>query len=186
MRIGNRPFIVAGHSQGGEHARRLMVNRLSGTQELQRMVATYAIGFGIDPVKHQADASDIPVCTNATQTGCYVSWNALGPRAEPFEDYHGAVCVNPLTWKNDDAAAAAAANIGSLNIAAPFRYDAGVTGAQCLDDRLLVGPFTTKTFKGVRMPFGRDNFHIIDYGLFYGNLRRNALDRSRAFIAANN
>ena len=182
-RIGSRPFILAGHSQGGHHLKTLLINRISGTDLQNKLVAAYPIGIAVDPVSFSQKAPDIPLCISASQTGCYATWNSRGPKSEIWEDMPGASCVNPLSWKVDTAKVEAAQNPGSLAITDQPRFDPGVTGAQCLEDRLLVGDFQTDIFDALNMSWGRDNYHVLDYALFYGSLRKNARDRVEAYQA---
>ncbi len=183
-RIGDRPFILAAHSQGGHHLRTLLAGRISGTKLHGRMVAAYPIGIAIDPINFSNEAPDIPVCTTAIQTGCYVTWNSRGPKAKIWTDMPGATCVNPLSWMADDTKVSADQNPGSLAIGEQTRLEPGVTSAQCLNDRLLVGTFQSDMFEGLKMSWGPDNFHVLDYGLFYTSIRQNAMDRVEAYQAS--
>jgi len=182
-RIGARSFILAGHSQGGHHLEKLLTSRISGTALQDRMVAAYPIGIAIDPISFSEKAPDIPVCETAVQIGCYVTWNSRGPKSKIWEDMPGATCVNPLSWRTDGANVSADENPGSLAIGEQIRLEPGVTSAQCTDDRLLVGTFQSDMYEGIPMSWGKDNFHILDYGLFYTSIRQNAMDRVQAYQA---
>jgi len=182
-RIGPRPFILAAHSQGGHHLKTLLTGRISGTALQSRLVAAYPIGIAIDPVSFAEEAPDIPVCTTATQTGCYVTWNSRGAKSEIWPDMPGATCVNPLSWTAGGDEVPASQNPGSLAISELVRFDQGVTSAQCLDDRLLVGDFQTDIFDALNMSWGQDNFHVLDYGLFYASIRQNAMDRVEVYTS---
>ena len=100
-----RPFILAGHSQGSVHVRTLLEKRITGTPLRERLVAAYPIGFSIDREAMAKAVPDVPVCESAEQIGCVVSWNAVGPDAAPWGDPRKNICVNPLTWRTDGAAA---------------------------------------------------------------------------------
>ena len=180
-RIGTRPFILAGHSQGGHQLETLLIDRISGTELLDRMIAAYPIGIAIDPVSFTEKAPDIPVCLTAVQTGCFVTWNSRGPKSDIWGDLPGAVCVNPLSWKTDGSEVKADQNPGSLAVGDQTRLDTGVTSAQCTGDRLLVGEFQTDIYEGLKLSWGRDNYHVLDYGLFYASIRQNAQDRVQAY-----
>ncbi|HFB55448.1 MAG TPA: DUF3089 domain-containing protein [Hellea balneolensis] len=182
-RIGDRPFILAGHSQGGHHLKKLLVERISGTDLHKRMVAAYPIGIAIDPVSYAQKAPDIPACATPTQTGCYVTWNSRGPKAKIWADMPGATCVNPLSWTTDHIKVSADQNPGTLAVSKVDRFEKGVTSAQCLDDRLLVGKFRSDMFDGLKLSWGRDNYHVLDYSLFYASIRQNAMDRATAYTA---
>jgi hypothetical protein len=112
----DRPFILAAHSQGSVHLRTLLEKRITGTPLRNRLVAAYPIGFSLDAQQLARSIPDVPVCQSAEQTGCMVSWNAVGPEAKSFTDTGNNICVNPLTWKADGAPAAAALNTTSTTI----------------------------------------------------------------------
>ena len=182
-RIGERPFILAAHSQGSLHLGKLLGERVSGTPLAARLVAAYPVGIGLNADEMAQAAPDIPVCETATQTQCYVSWNAMGAKAAVWDDLKGAVCVNPLSW--DTGAADASSNKGAIKLGedgAASSLVAGVTGAQCQSDRLLVGPFQSDIYDDLPMNLGRDNYHILDYSLFYADVRENAVARTDAFM----
>lgn len=193
-----RPFVLASHSQGSLHASRLLQQRITTDPELsKRLVVAYVVGAAIPDTK---DYSGLPVCDSATQTGCMVDWNttsartilALGRRnMAMFADgkYTNVgnntwMCVNPLNWQRNGAAAASA-NQGALPLAGlgkplPSVMKA-VTGARCTRGRLAISiPWLKrKNFKDPLTGFG--SYHNQDYSLFYANIRKNAIDRVNAF-----
>src|SRR5262245_58852216 len=115
-----RPFILAAHSQGSLHVRKLLERRITGTPLRARLVAAYPIGFGIDRDDLAKAVPDVPVCESAEQIGCVVTWNAIGPKARKWTDTSKSICVNPLTWRTDGAPAAASLNIGSVAYTGTF------------------------------------------------------------------
>lgn len=207
---GGRPFILASHSQGTMHAVRLVQEEVLGTPLQDRLVVAYLIG-GYVP----ADFGDIglPVCDDARQTGCVVSWNAgkIGHGLSRMvindktywwrgalkrEDQAPALCVNPLTWRAGDAETPepAQANPGSLSFP-PKPYpetatilpplDAGLTGARCHDGMLEVElPSTAGAAYSDNLTRLAGSYHLQDYGLFYAALRANAGDRVSAWKEA--
>ncbi len=169
-----RPFIIAGHSQGSRHAVPLIRDRVVGTPLMEQFVAAYPIGYNIG-----ANEPGIPVCTNGVDTGCFVTWNAVGPEASAFGSDGSSVCVNPLTWSTDDSGAPFDTNQGALAVG--FRdIEPGAADGQCTEGQLLVTEIRSDRF-GDR-PLGRDNYHIYDYGLFWANIRANVSERIRAFF----
>jgi DUF3089 family protein len=194
-----RPFILASHSQGSVHVRTLLERRITATPLRERLVAAYPIGFGIDREQMAKAVPDVPVCESAEQTGCVVTWNAVGPKAQPWGDPRKNICVNPLTWRADGAAAEASLNLGGVAypgtfagtladvkgvaedfIAARPVLETGVAGAQCVDGMLLVKEIHSKNYAA--RPMGRDNYHIYDYNLFHMNIRKNVEQRVAAYL----
>ncbi len=191
----HRPFIVAGHSQGATHLRRLLERRITGTELVQRLVAAYPVGFAIDAEDYRQAVPDVPVCSTATQTTCIATWNSVGPAVRPFQDTSRDLCVNPLSWAADGQRADFALNLGGVTFNRRFgtnveslqegpgfqpRIEAGVADAQCRNGLLWVSGIRSENF-GSR-PMGRDNYHIYDFSLFYMNVRRNAEERAERFL----
>jgi len=194
-----RPFILASHSQGSVHVRTLLERRITGTALRERLVAAYPIGFGINREEMAKAVPDVPVCESAEQIGCVVTWNAVGPKAQPWGDPRKNICVNPLTWRADGAIAEASLNLGGVAypgtfegtladvkgvpedfIAAKPVLETAVADAQCVDGMLLVKEIHSKNYAA--RPMGRDNYHIYDYNLFHMNLRRNVEQRVAAYL----
>ncbi len=181
-----RPIIVASHSQGSRHAIRLLEDYFTGTPLAQQLVAAYLIGWGGADTNSFERFPDIPVCASPEQTGCWMTWNSLGPDAEKSRIIDSAVCVNPLTWTTDGTYAGPELNLGGVVFVEgrdePPMPDIGVVSAQCVDGALIISRPKGKAYSF--MPMGRDNYHIYDYGLFYVNIRRNVEQRVAAFLAA--
>lgn len=201
-----RPFIIASHSQGSGHAVELLQREIVGTPLQRRMVAAYLIG-GYVP-RAFADIG-MPVCDNARQTGCVLSYNAskggrLARMVIEGKEYWwqgrwrrqgdpAAICVDPLTWRADGSGPSDA-NRGGLPLPkAPFPKEAArlasltpnLTGARCRDQMLEV-ELSASAPPGFSDVLSRlaGSYHLNDYGLFYANLRENAIERVAAWRAA--
>ena len=196
-----RPFIIASHSQGSLHALRLVQERLAGQPLLKRLVAAYIIGY---PMPLAIEQTGLQICRSATQTGCLIDWNTVkedtaeGAREHTrlvWLDGHyqrigerPLVCVNPLNWVLGGEAPASA-NLGSLPGTRPGEPLAAavpaLTGARCTGALLEISiPLGQR--RGFANPltlFG--SYHILDYNLFYANLRVNAQQRVLAYQAQN-
>lgn len=182
-RIGDRPFILAGHSQGSLHTERLLRERVSGTPLTDRLVAAYPMGYWFDEDELSTTLPDVPVCSSPEQTGCLVTWNSVGPRVRHFEDPTGNVCVNPLSWATDGERVAHDENGGSLNLSDDaMELEAGVADAQCLGGALIVQEIRSDAYSDMPPIMGRDNFHILDVHLFYRSVHENARARAAAYL----
>ena len=175
-----RPFILAGHSQGALHTRWLLERKISGTPLAERMVAAYPIGYYFAETELDEAMPDIPVCDKADQTGCLVTWNATGPGYQSFEPTTGMVCVNPLNWSADGTPAGFDTNAGALSTATDELLPA-VADAHCEDGRLFVSEIRTDAFDDLPMQLGPGNYHLLDYALYWSNLRENVAARIDAF-----
>jgi len=198
----DRPFIIASHSQGSNHAIRLLQKMIIGTPLQKKLVAAYVIGAYVP-----SNFGDIglPVCDSPTRTGCIIAWNASqSGRTGAYRltrhatywwqgdwkstDQPQALCVNPLTWLPGQAAQPEA-NLGSEPM--PKGRDPAaatlvplvptLTGARCNDDLLEVDvSWFHSGFHGLlSVVYG--SYHLVDYGLFYENIRRNAAERVAAW-----
>jgi len=192
---GEKPIILAGHSQGALHLERLLRERIAGTPLSKRIVAAYVVGWPID-VAADLPALGLPACTAAAQTRCILSWMTFGEPANPkliLADWQktkgldggnrlksNVLCVNPITGTRNGAAAPQA-NPGTLVPTADLRSATllgGSVGARCEDGLLLLN--------GTIPPLGPyvlpgNNYHVYDYALFWGAIRRDAGRRLAAW-----
>lgn len=109
-----RPFIIAGHSQGGAHTVSLLEKRIRGTKLQGRLVAAYVIGINLMEGDLSPRLAGIPFCNAPAQTGCFVQWNAVlagsdtGPTLKAYAGAFAAqnggkdggkpLCINPVTF----------------------------------------------------------------------------------------
>lgn len=77
----NRPIVLAGHSQGSFHLRRLIHERIAGTPLAKRIAVAYLIGWPIS-LDHDIPVMNLPACAEPDQSGCIVSWLTV---AEPAD-----------------------------------------------------------------------------------------------------
>jgi pimeloyl-ACP methyl ester carboxylesterase len=190
---GNRPIILAGHSQGALHLMRLLRERKAEIGK--RLVAAYVVGWPID-TKSDLPALGVPACSTAGETGCILSWMSFGEPANPSlildewqrsEGLDGKgrerkhiLCVNPITGILNGSAPPAA-NPGTLVPSSDFataKLVGGQVGARC-DGGLL-------TLDGAIPPLGPyvlpgNNYHVYDYALFWSAIRRDAERRLAAW-----
>ena len=188
---GDRPFGIAGHSQGAALAARLLRERVAGTELQQRLVAAWIPGA---PVR-EADLGGLPVCAEPTSTGCVAAWNARGPDFEPNglefdaddpDTMTGRLCVNPISWRADGQHAPASDSAGALFFDTPEpAIKPAFADAQCVDGTLVVtelgDPERDVMSWLLLVMMGPGNYHQMEYQLWYVDLRANAVARVRAF-----
>lgn len=195
---GERPFIIAGHSQGSIHGLRLLREVIAPGKLRDRLVAAYLIGGPIP-----LDAIDLPVCATPEQTGCVAGWNARAPGFTPnaFElrdlpamtpGKPGAgrqrICVNPITWTREGAAPASA-NAGAVFLETePPTILPGFASAECIAGTLQIAEMGTAPrdlmSRILDRTLGAGNLHAIEVQMFWLDLRRNAQTRAAAFLRA--
>ena len=193
---GDRPIILAGHSQGALHLVRLLHERVATDPALRRrIVAAYVVGW---PVSRTTDLAllGLPECRAADQAGCLLSWQSFAEPADPslivdtFDASAGLdgrsrkgtpmVCTNPLTG-TPDAAAPASADAGTLVPSPDLSTGAIVphlVGAACRGRGFLI--LTDPVALGGYVLPG-NNYHVYDYLLFWANARADAARRLAAF-----
>jgi pimeloyl-ACP methyl ester carboxylesterase len=193
---GDRPIVLAGHSQGSLHLMRLLQERIKGAPERSRIAAAYLIGW---PVSITADLPflPLPACTRAGQAGCILSWMSFGEPADPamivdtWDATKGPtglprrdtpmLCVNPLTGNAGDAAPAEA-NRGALipnEDLTDAEYRPGAVPARCGERGFLLIGSSPPDLGPYVLP--GNNYHVYDYALFWANIRADAEARLATF-----
>lgn len=198
-----RPFILASHSQGSHHLKRLLREKIDGTPLFASMVAAYAIGSVMIEYSEEYFESlqQVKPCRSALETGCVVHWDTYAEDSEGVKRDKGSLCTNPLTWEVNNELANARLNLGAVPILVPYnlnfgksnepagvsfdRLEAPVPGrtwAHCRNDTLFVADQGDWGAGGMGQG---GSYHGLDYALFYMNIRTNATDRVRAWLDNN-
>lgn len=176
-----RPFIIAGHSQGTFHAITLIQELVDTTELYEQMINAYLVGM---PVKRD-DFQVCQPCENSDENHCYLSWNTMKKKSYPkfYELYfQEAVCHNPLSWELNEYYCDESCHEGMV----PREFKKLIKnqyGAEVHDGVLWVDPV-----KIPGIPFTKlvKNWHIGDYNLFYGNIRKNVNERVNNYLINNN
>jgi hypothetical protein len=201
-----RPFIVASHSQGTHHAKRLIAEEIDPTPLHARLVAAYTIGAVQVPLSKRwlATLRHVTACESATQTQCIVHWDTVGDGGDAIERDEDSLCTNPLTWRVDEALAPADLHRGAVPAEGIYNFafagpdlplgtdfdalDAPLpqlTWAQCRGGTLFVADQSTGPMAFSGASPGRDrNYHGLDYPLFHMDIRANAIERVARYLEA--
>lgn len=200
-RIGDRPFILAGHSQGAFHLARLIERRIDNTSLASKMIVAYVVGLNLSEGEFGRTYHSVSICDRPDQTQCVVGWNAVLPEAnigeiakssvKRFTDRYGDVsgkkilCINPLTFDRDRTAASKLASQGSApgepgEGSLPDRI-AGEVSAKCDQGSLVVEPSSELHLK----PLPNGSMHYHDLGLFFTDIQRNVEYRISAYRSSN-
>ena len=174
-----QPFFIASHSQGSQHAVRLIKDLIEGTQLEKRLIAAYVIGM--PPVK--TVRIKLPVCTDSTQTGCYVAWNTF---TEDFRQQFSFLgrseleTVNPLTWKTSGSVGLNAMHKGA--VVDDFNsVRAHVLSTQIRSNKLVI----SSDSDAIEIPDRIERLHVLDINLFYVDIRDNLRTRVAAYKKKN-
>ncbi len=164
-----RPIIIASHSQGTTHSRRLLKDFFDTPEMKAKLVCAYAVGYALYRDSYEV----LTPCQKPEETNCYVTWATF---KEGFEykdklNYFGDVCVNPVSWTTDTTKAYGNSGI-LLNVNRKKKFKAS---AQIHQQYLWSK--TNLTF------MRRKNIlHLVDYNLFWYDIRKNAQQRTAAYL----
>ncbi|MBI5915816.1 MAG: DUF3089 domain-containing protein [Bacteroidetes bacterium] len=169
-----RPIILAAHSQGTQHGKRLLAEFFDEKPLKNKLVTAYLVGWPILRDTYKT----LPPCETPDQTGCICSWRSFiygyQPRIPTLGDNF--LVTNPLTWTTDKTPAPKTLNEGTVLRDLEKVYPQ-IADAQAHDGILWVHK---PKFPGSFF-FRLKNYHIADYNLFYVNVRKNAQRRVDAF-----
>jgi hypothetical protein len=191
-RGAGRPFILAGHSQGSVLLARLLVEEIQPTALVNELVFAVLPGGPVTPAGLAESAPNLRPCGAADDLGCVVAWDARGPawRQGRYElarlDTRERLCVNPLSWTAGPAPASA--NLGAVFLEAedtaprPGFADASCEGGVLIVRELGAAPRDLPS-RVLDYVMGPENYHPMEYQLFFMNLRANAELRVRAALA---
>lgn len=192
---GDRPIILAGHSQGALQLERLLNEKVAGKPVAARVIAAYVVGW---PISTTADlpALGLPACGKDDQAGCILSWLSFGDPANPdlvldtyehSSGFSGAkrrrehlLCVNPISG-TQNGVGSPESNPGTLVPTADLTSATllpGRVGAHC-EKGLLILDGNIPAY--VPPPLPGNNYHVYDYALFWGAIRRDAERRLAAW-----
>ncbi len=104
QRDNNRPFILAGFSQGGKSVVELL--KILPTELRDKMVAAYVMGYKITPDDISV-APWIKAAQSAYDIGVTISYNSVSDvkYIKPVVAAPTVMCINPVNWRTDDSPA---------------------------------------------------------------------------------
>ena len=172
-----RPIILAGHSQGAIHLKKIVQEFFDGTQLQQQLVAAYLAGTRVskDEFKH------VKPLVSPEQTGGFVSWNSykMGKLPKYADWYKGAVTTNPVTW--DSTTTSEFSDHKGLLYYNQQLIPTCLT-VEVTDGLLWVS--LPKVPKRFWVSFVKD-YHRFDVSFFWQDIRENAALRVREFLNQN-
>ena len=171
-----RPIIIASHSQGTTHAIRLMKEFFDGKELSKQLVCAYLIGMGVKKDSYEK----IPICTDSTKTGCYVSWRTF--RKDYSDEWANRLdttitVVNPVTWKTTNEIADKTLQNGAVLYNLNKVYTR-TQNTQAEGNALWV---SHPKFPGSFL-YTKKNYHAGDINLFYVDVRNDASRRIAYFL----
>jgi len=181
--LGDRPLLLASHSQGSIVMQGLLLwIRRQHPGLLDRLVAAYVVGVPLG--RPLLDAVGIPFAEGATDTGVAVAWSseAPGAPANPFVSDPPGLVINPISWTRDETPASAEQSLGGF---VRFEFDRpAVEAPHFADARLDLdrGTVVTHAEIAAQPPWPQGVLHRWDYDLYWHDLRQNVRDRVAAYL----
>ena len=158
-------FVLASHSQGTDHAKRLLKEVILPNIDLrERMLLAYLIGNVIE----LKEFDGLPLCTDPDQTHCFLAWRSYGQDFYPKKFGERYAVVNPLTWRSEGTPSRRRDHLGALLPSGRLAF---------------AGSFIVRTDQGtlrverlkplLKVFYNWKDYHIADYNLFWFNVRAN-------------
>ncbi|HEV8508789.1 MAG TPA: DUF3089 domain-containing protein [Chitinophagaceae bacterium] len=176
-----RPIIIAAHSQGSMHAVRLLQEFFDGKPLQKQLVCAYIVGWQIK----KDDFKNLKFGNLPSQTGCILGWRTYKKGREDFlikRENGNSLCINPISWTTDSNWT-------------PKEMHKGAVGKEF--NKLNSKKIRVKVVPGINilwLEIPEDiekkselasrlgNFHIVDYNLFWLDIRENVKQRIDAYV----
>ncbi len=184
-----RPLILAGFSQGAQHALRLLEDYFDDPEYNDLLVAAYCIGWRIT-AEDLERSPHLKMAEGEDDTGVIVMFSTEAPEADSsiiVPEGIRTLGINPLNWRMDSTPADR-----SLNIGACFTDYSGaitgeipnLTGCYLDEDRgtLKAVDIIPEDYSNSLFPDGV--YHLYDYQFFFRNLEENVRTRLESWQEA--
>lgn len=185
----NRPFIIAGHSQGTMALIELIKNRFGNDAELRnRMVVAYLIGYTVTDA--DLSTAGLTAAQNASDVGVVITYNTQSVTSEGGPMLMaGAHCINPLNWRTDSTPADSLLNLGAMffndETGEFIREENHYCGAQIdMETGALLTTIPIEDADTLEFgPYSEGVYHRYDYAFWYKNLQQNVSDRIDSYFS---
>ncbi|MCI1778572.1 MAG: DUF3089 domain-containing protein [Bacteroidales bacterium] len=184
----NRPFVLAGFSQGSEMCIMLMKDLFAQKKYEGHFVAAYAIGWRVTK-KETEEYPQLKMASGEKDTGVIITFSteAAGIDSTMIVP-HNTLSINPLNWKTDGTYADKSMNEGACftdysgNIVSEKPH---LTGAYITLPRgtLVATDIDPDEYPPILSVFQKGVYHLYDYQFFYRNLQKNVGERVNAFLS---
>ena len=175
-----KPIIIAGHSQGTFHAKRLLKEFFDGTKLGERLVTSYLLGWGV----YDGDFEMLEPCESNRDVNCYCSWMTYATGYTPAWYVKRMAagldipkCINPMSWDCSGEVNDCEDHLGVLTEKHKIKYKGKLTGRVHEGLLWLDAPHV---FGGKLLH--QDDWHVGDYNLFHANIKVNVEERVGNFF----
>ena len=183
-----RPFILAGHSQGGKCVVELLKDMDEKTYG--RLVAAYVVGFEV--TDEDLRSPYIIPATDADAIGVTICFNsAASPAAASPLFSDNRICINPMNWTTDSSVSLPSENLGTVFLNAdgsiaeeisPVTTHIDTASRTVIVDGLNPERYYIPSISDIA-PLG--NYHVQELNIYFGNLRENVARRIATYHAGN-
>ena len=172
---GNRPIIIASHSQGSTHAMRLLKEFFDESLLKEKLIAAYIVGMYL-PENY---FTHLKPCKDSSQTNCFCGWRTFQINYTPAfvqKEKITSSVTNPILWTTNTNRATVKSNQGAI-LRKFNRIYYNVADAQIKEGIL----WTQKIKFPGSFLLRAKNYHVGDINLYYLNVRNNLRQRVIAF-----
>ncbi len=170
-----RPIVIAGHSQGTLHAKRLLKEFFDEKDLQKQLVVAYLIGIATT----KDTFKEIKPCESPNSIGCFNTWTTFTQGYFPdwYKESNDLVSTNPLSWTLDESFKSKEFNKGGVSYG--FKWVNQMADAQNHKGLLWIN----KPYVWGRIFISTKNWHSADYNLFYDSIRENVAVRIQQFLS---
>ncbi len=176
-----RPFIIASHSQGTLHAKRLISEFIDGKKIQKKLIAAYLVGWKVDP----DEFDNLKPMSSPDEIGGFVAWNTYKinkyPRKNTYEEYfRGGVTSNPITWDKS--------TVTDKSLHKGLLYRDLKVFPKSLSIKVIDGMVwsTVPNLPGKLFFSAIKDYHFADINLFWVDIQKNAKLRVKQWFLKNN
>ena len=163
-------YIIASHSQGTNHAKRLINEYISKNDDIfNRLVLSYLIGMDVS-----INEIPIEICEHPKQLNCFLNWRSFNHNYYPKNWNYGLnyVSVNPITFSLDFEESIKKDHMGILLPNQKIYFKKSITA---INEQGLLWVKVPKNF--ITKKFISNSYHRADFNLFWVNIRQNLISR---------
>ena len=184
----NRPFILAGHSQGSMLLLSLLSEYMKENPAVyDRMIAAYVIGYSVTD-EYLAENPHLKFAEGGDDIGVIISYNTEAPEIEGVNPVilPNANVINPISWTREETLAPVDDSLGSilpnedlLFLPAGKYADARIDKARGV---IICSTADVERLAPGNRLFAKGIYHSFDYPFYYYDLRKNAETRVAKFL----
>tara|TARA_B100001758_G_scaffold247942_1_gene268801 strand:+ start:1629 stop:2561 length:933 start_codon:yes stop_codon:yes gene_type:complete len=163
-------FIIASHSQGTNHAKKLINEYIITNKDLSnKLILSYLIGMDI-----HRDEMLINLCDDPIKLNCFLNWRTFNVSYYPDDWKFGNnyLSVNPISFINDSEWSSRSHHMGVLFPNQKIYFKRTLSAKN--EKGILWVDFNKNIFLN---RFKRNSYHNADYNLFWVNIRKNLIKR---------